>query len=193
MEKERQVLTHFSHRHALQPCQVDEEDQAFCSCCELQTTGPAYECTKSKCDFYLHELCFELPKQVRLQSHPQHPLTLLPSPPYQNGGDFCSACGDSAAAFTYHCSICQFNLHVGCASLPESLKLEQHEHPLILHTVFPFKREDAQNQIFLCGLCNRSVQEICWAFYCQECDYRTHLECAVGEEAQEDYPEETSF
>ncbi|KAI4333202.1 hypothetical protein L6164_018039 [Bauhinia variegata] len=191
MEKERQTVRHFSHRHALQPCQVKEEDLIFCSCCEVEITVPAYECTKPKCGFHLHQLCFELPKQVRLESHPRHPLTLLPSSPYQNGEFFCNGCGDFGSGFTYHCSVCQFDLHVGCASCPESLKLEQHQHPLMLNTVFPSKKENCA--IFLCGLCNRSVEENCWIYYCQACDYGTHLDCAIREEDQEDNPEEIVF
>ncbi|KAI8016073.1 hypothetical protein LOK49_LG05G02767 [Camellia lanceoleosa] len=41
------------------------------------------------------------------------------------------ACGESGVAFPYHCCTCSFDLHVGCASLPESENCDDHEHCLL--------------------------------------------------------------
>ncbi|KAK3004006.1 hypothetical protein RJ639_017893 [Escallonia herrerae] len=122
-------LNHFSHRHPLRLSGVQPEDQTICSGCELDLLGPAYICTKAGCSFLLHESCMELPRRVRHKSHPIHPLVLLSSPPYSDGEFTCDACGDSGHAFTFHCSTCKFDLHVECASLPETEDSDDHKHP----------------------------------------------------------------
>ncbi|CAL5380603.1 unnamed protein product [Camellia sinensis] len=121
-------FSHFSHRHLLNFTEVGEEDEIICSGCELNLSGSAaYSCTKSNCSFTIHTSCFELPQQIRHRSHPKHPLILLSSPPYTDGEFTSDARGESGVAFTYHCSTCSFDLHVGCASLPESEDCDDHE------------------------------------------------------------------
>ncbi|KAM1781221.1 hypothetical protein EV1_039199 [Malus domestica] len=74
------MVKHFNHCHELCPFQVQEEDDEIiiCSGCDLElmmnSGASAYKCSKSKCEFYLHDLCFELPRQIKHKSHPQHPL-----------------------------------------------------------------------------------------------------------------------
>ncbi|XP_057497444.1 protein VACUOLELESS GAMETOPHYTES-like [Actinidia eriantha] len=113
-------LSHCSHRQPLHVSEVQEKDNIICSGCELDLFGPAYTCTKPTCDFVLHNSCLDLPQRIRHRSHPKHPLSLLSSSPYNNSEFTCDACGDSGYGFTFHCSTYNFNLHVGCASLPET-------------------------------------------------------------------------
>lgn len=86
-----------------------------CFACKLPLIGSCYTC--SRCKFYLHKFCFELPQSAQFKSHPQHTLALL-YPPYIQGG--CEACGESCNGFTYNCSLCNFNFHANCASLLET-------------------------------------------------------------------------
>ena len=191
MEKQTTLVNHFSHRHPLnfsQLHQEEEQDDIICSGCEISILGPFYHCSKPNCGFSLHKHCFKLPKQVRHESHPKHPLSLLPLPSYDTGEFLCNACGDFGTTFTYHCPVCQFDLHVRCACLPKIMRLEKekHVHPLVLHYVLPSKKEDGEMVSLLCGLCEQSLPKICWAYFCEVCDYVTHLDCAINEEAEED-------
>nr|GMD59496.1 putative DC1, C1-like, Zinc finger, RING/FYVE/PHD-type [Ipomoea batatas] len=122
--KDRET-THFSHPHRLKLTEVQEKDGKKCSGCEYIITGPVYTCVDPDCgvDFNLHKKCFELPREVRHKSHLDHALTLLPSPPYQDGDGFaCNACLQKGSAFVYHCGACSFDLHVECVRWPEKVQ-----------------------------------------------------------------------
>lgn len=189
-----EVSKHFSHRHALRPFKVREGDQGFrtCSGCERDVSaGSAYRCTKPKCDFFLHSSCFSLPPQLHHGSHPKHTLTLLSPPPYAEEEFICNACGETSSAFTYHCSLCTYDLHVGCAHLPYSVKRDDHPHPLNL--LFPGlvpETEDSDNQFLSCNVCYGSVTEQCWVYCCEQCKFNTHLDCAPN---AADQPEQVGF
>ncbi|KAL0844882.1 hypothetical protein Bca101_018128 [Brassica carinata] len=128
----RPSVKHPSHKHPLHIFKAQEEDEIICSGCELELTGEALKCTKSDCDHFLHKSCFDLPREINHKSHPNHPLTLLHSPPYEGNAYGCDACGQYGSSFIYHCSKCQYDVHVGCAFLPDTLESEDHEHMLTL-------------------------------------------------------------
>ncbi|XP_059654312.1 uncharacterized protein LOC132301036 [Cornus florida] len=186
---------HFSHQHALHLSEVQEEDGIACSGCEQDLSGSAYNCSKSKCNFNLHKSCFELPKQIQHKSHLEHPLILLSSPAYEDGEFTCNACLQNGSAFTYHCSTCKFDLHVECSSLHETVKREDHEHTLTLLYSPSYKKvtDDGKEMIFDCDVCRCTVDEHCWIYYCELCDFGTHLDCVTAEISQEAAQEESPF
>lgn len=171
-------FSHFSHRHPLHLQESEDkhqQEEIICSGCELDIqSNLAYTCTKPTCNFILHKSCLELPRQIRHKSHPKHSLSLVPSPPYNDGEFTCDACGDSGHAFTFHCSTCKFDLHVECASLPETEEIEEHEHALTLFYCFPFEEEKDN---FCCEVCHFPLAKSCWIYCCLACNYGTHLEC----------------
>uniref|UniRef100_A0A5B7BR87 DC1 domain-containing protein n=1 Tax=Davidia involucrata TaxID=16924 RepID=A0A5B7BR87_DAVIN len=57
----------------------------------------------------------------------QGQLTLAPSPAATSS--FTSL---AFSWFVFHCSICNFDLHVKCAFLPETVNRDDHEHPFTL-------------------------------------------------------------
>lgn len=119
-----------------------------------------------------------LPQQViQHKSHPWHPLILLSTPPYYGGGFTCDACRHGGHDFTYHCPTCHYDLHVGCASLPETVIRGDHQHPLTLFYC-GYKEE---GNTFICDVCHGNVPDGCWIYYCKSCDYGTHLGCATAE------------
>ncbi|KAK2979531.1 hypothetical protein RJ640_013548 [Escallonia rubra] len=120
---------HFSHRHGLVPRDVKAEDEILCSGCELSLSGSAFACSHSdnQCNFYLHESCFHLPRKIQHESHPEHPLKLLPFAPYDVSAFSCSVCPRNGNAFVYHCSACEFDLHVECAFPKETVNGQRHE------------------------------------------------------------------
>lgn len=103
-----------------------------------------------------------------------HPLTLLPNPPYGFGSFTCHACLYYSHAFVHHCAACQFDLHVGCASLSETVKRDHHQHPLVLSFHSLLAAYVGEDKIFICHVCHVQVPESCWVYYYQGCDYGTH-------------------
>ncbi|KAK4790598.1 hypothetical protein SAY86_017902 [Trapa natans] len=181
-----EVSRHFSHHHALRPFKIREANQGFktCSGCERDLhVGPAYRCSKPNCDFFLHSSCFSLPPELHHGSHPNHPLILLFPPPYPDKDFICNACGETSSAFTYHCSACTYDLHVGCAHLPFSVnRKDGHPHPLNLR--FPDLAPEADDEdavgYLSCSVCYGSVTEQCWVYRCEKCDFSTHPDCVAA-------------
>ncbi|KAF8101293.1 hypothetical protein N665_0208s0075 [Sinapis alba] len=179
MASSKPAVRHASHNHPLRGHKAQAEEEIICSGCDLDLIGAAFKCTKSECDYFLHKSCFELPRENRHKSHPDHPLTLLYSPPYESSTFTCDACGEYGSGFVYNCSVCQYDVHVGCVSMPETVEREGHVHPLTLLYRSPY-----QNGLFFhCDECHDTVPNDLWSYYCKECDYGTHLHsCAVEEE-----------
>ncbi|KAF3520601.1 hypothetical protein DY000_02061010 [Brassica cretica] len=93
----------------------------------------------------------------------------------------CQACGEYGSSFTYNCSICQYDVHVGCVSMPETVKREDHAHPLTLLYSSPYTEPGL---VFTCDVCKETVPDNLWAYYCMECDYGTHLHSCAKEEEE---------
>ncbi|CAL9236881.1 unnamed protein product [Arabidopsis halleri] len=184
MASRKPSVRHPSHSHPLRGHKAQVEEEIICSGCDLDLIGAAFKCTKSECDYFLHKSCFELPRETRHKAHPDHPLTLLYSPPYESTYT-CDACGEYGSGFTYNCSICQYDVHVGCVSMPESVEREGHAHPLTLLYRSPYQN----GLIFNCDVCQETVPDNLWSYYCKECDYGTHLHSCVVEEEEEEEEE----
>ncbi|KAL0739709.1 hypothetical protein Bca4012_081222 [Brassica carinata] len=181
MASRKPSVRHPSHSHPLRGHKALAEEEIICSGCDLDLIGAAFKCTKSECDYFLHKSCFDLPRETRHKAHPDHPLTLLYSPPYESSTYECSACSEYGSGFVYNCSICQFDLHVGCISMPESVEREGHEHPLTLLYCSPY----TNGLVVQCDVCQEIVPDHLWSYYCKECDYGTHLHfCEVEEEEE---------
>ncbi|KAL2491473.1 Cysteine/Histidine-rich C1 domain family protein [Abeliophyllum distichum] len=173
------VIKHFSHPHILQPTEIKEKNTKVCSACECDLFGSAYCCIEPHCNFNLHKACFESPMEVRHKCHLDHPLKLLPAPPY-NDGFTCNACLKDGKAFCYTCSTCSYDLHIDCISWPETMTRVDHKHPLTLY-YSPVANAGEGNQVtFMCDVCKSPVHELAWLYYCRECDFGTHLECVTS-------------
>ncbi|XP_019054317.1 PREDICTED: uncharacterized protein LOC104603610 [Nelumbo nucifera] len=85
------------------------------------------------CNYYLHQKCLNVERSMEHPAHPKHPLTLLPMPTYPPGAFLCSACREDGSSFSLSCAHCEFDLHVQCASLPQTAVHEA--HPLT-HTLY---------------------------------------------------------
>ncbi|KAF8047941.1 hypothetical protein N665_2755s0004 [Sinapis alba] len=183
----RPSVRHPSHNHPFRLFKARDEDEIICSGCELDLTGQAFKCTKKDCDYFLHKSCFDLPREINHKSHPDHPITLLYSPPYDHQSYECDACGEYGTGFTYNCSECKYDVHVGCAFIPETVEREDHKHPLILLYKIPCK----DGKMYVCDVCEEEVSENLWTYYCKECDYVTHVHsCAALDEDDEEEDEE---
>ncbi|KAF3498559.1 hypothetical protein DY000_02053986 [Brassica cretica] len=98
----------------------------------------------------------------------------------------CDACGEYGSGFTYNCSVCKYDVHVGCAFIPETVDREDHKHPLTL--LYKIPCEDGK--MYVCDVCEEEVSENLWTYYCKECDYGTHVHsCALDEDYEKEEEE----
>ncbi|KAH7863967.1 hypothetical protein Vadar_024116 [Vaccinium darrowii] len=117
------------------------------------------------------------PAQIQHKSHAKHALNLLPRAPSDNGMFICDGCGETSDDSVYRCSTCDYDLHVKCALLDETVDRVDHEHPLTLHCSNPYK-----GVTFECDVCHYNVPSNSWIYCCLECDYGTHVNCVLGKE-----------
>lgn len=179
------------HSHGLKLTAGDESGDQICSVCELELSAAAiaYSCTKRDCDFILHQSCSELPKKFHHKSDPGHTFSLLSSPPEHSLYYNCDACGDLIGAFGFQCDECDHRMHVKCALLPESVECKAHDHDLELY--YTTSKANVEGCTFYwCDVCNDGVTEGYWSYYCKQCDFATHLECAASAEAVAEKEEE---
>ncbi|PON38606.1 Protein kinase C-like, phorbol ester/diacylglycerol-binding domain containing protein [Trema orientale] len=168
---------HFSHPHYLKPYQLQNGGvQPNCSGCESSIlSGSAYGCYS--CNFFLHQQCAEAARSVDHPSHPLHHRTLLPYPTHPNGAYTCDACGLDGTAASYSCPLCDFDVHVPCALLPQTLENPSaHPHELRLSYALPHHGDKRH----VCSICGEDLDYKLWTYDCFGCDFRTHCSCAVA-------------
>ncbi|KAF8094415.1 hypothetical protein N665_0364s0036 [Sinapis alba] len=182
---------HFSHPHNLKLQQLQttkpSDPSPTCSGCEsaISESATAYIC--STCDFNLHEQCGNAERGINHPSHAGlHHLTLVPYTTYSAGTFLCRACGCTGGkGFSYCCPLCDFDLHVQCAQLPQVLVHESHPlHSLLLGynsspPAMSFTQFGYVNQL-VCNLCNLGMDGRFWSYNCYACNYHVHASCAVN-------------
>ncbi|XP_049368680.1 uncharacterized protein LOC125833565 [Solanum verrucosum] len=176
---------HFSHPHILKPI-VNPTETLTCNACEQPNiTSNFYGC--NTCQYYLHQNCLNAPRFLDHSSHPSHHLTLLPTPTYSNRSYTCKACASAGNGFSFSCARCEFDVHMHCALLPQTVFLSQHHHhDLVLIFESPFYDDaDDESTVFVCDLCRDNVDLNNWFYYCADCDFGTHLECAISKSVSE--------
>lgn len=96
-----------------------------------------------------------------------HRLSLRETAPYTDGQFLCNLCWELGSGEVYHCSDCDFDLHVTCAA---SAKQQTHfihsQHPLHL-CLCSIQR--------ICDGCGGSIRK--FAFRCRTCDFDMHSLC----------------
>uniref|UniRef100_A0A1J3JT63 Phorbol-ester/DAG-type domain-containing protein n=1 Tax=Noccaea caerulescens TaxID=107243 RepID=A0A1J3JT63_NOCCA len=183
---------HFSHPHTLKLQQIIQTSNSsvICSGCEstISESATAYIC--STCDFNLHEQCGNAARGMQHPSHSGlHHLTLVPYTTYSAGTFLCRACGCvGGKGFSYCCPLCDFDLHVQCAHLPQVTFHDSHPiHSLLLvynsapppPAAMSFNQFGYANQL-VCNLCNVAMDGRVWSYKCYACDYHVHASCAVN-------------
>ena len=169
------VIHHFSHSHPLQLSNHHPQQTltlASCSGCKLKASGLIYDC--KRCNYFLHISCSQMPQQITHSFHKAHALSLLPNPAYPEGLFNCDACGKQGNGFSYHCGVCNIDLHILCASKPLFLNHQSHHHRLALSFSPPY-----HNKSFSCDIC-RQIGTSHWLYRCDECEFDAHLSCATA-------------
>lgn len=91
----------------------------------------------------------------------------------------CEACGDKIeGTFFFRCVQCRLNFHVLCGSVPASLPPtvvhKNHDLPLTLTAYVKYSVE-----LLKCYACSEEIDPKDPCYLCVECEYYTHVRCAV--------------
>ncbi|KAK2999280.1 hypothetical protein RJ639_023852 [Escallonia herrerae] len=170
---------HFSHEHELTLHEVQqlddgETERAACYACLEQIAEQAFFTCGDCDDFFLHQTCANLSKEIEGPVHPQHPLILL-----ANRSCYCDVCGRDWKRFTYNCAPCDFDVCIACAWVGK-IKNLGHDHPLVPYN--QVKENDTGGEEVVCGGCNKPITEDD-AYSCSDCDFFLHKTCAELPEA----------
>ncbi|KAM3339453.1 hypothetical protein P3S68_029322 [Capsicum galapagoense] len=72
------ALNHFSHCHPLLRLHLRETERIKCNFCDSIISGRGYACLR--CDYYLHDVCCNFPKEIHHDFHPGYDHTLVLRP-----------------------------------------------------------------------------------------------------------------
>ncbi|KAK6148008.1 hypothetical protein DH2020_018920 [Rehmannia glutinosa] len=165
-------LMHLAHPHELHPLSL-YNPQALCSGCKLQSSGIMYTC--KPCAFTLHQSCAELPQLITHPSHGGCTLSLLTVSAYPGGVFNCDACSRRGDGWSYHCTRCEYDLHITCAAKP--LKIRHQAH-ISCELNLTFKNPYMNTNGFSCHICRR-IGSNQWLYRCNSCEFDVHLDCTT--------------
>ncbi|XP_010422952.1 PREDICTED: uncharacterized protein LOC104708145 [Camelina sativa] len=170
------LIKYFCHEHNLKLEKyngVRDKDKQCQACILHIDSRNFYNCTQ--CDFFLHEVCANLPRKLDHALH-QHPLFLDPVPPKKSNFLTCVVCSRAFAGFSYKCackgSCRRFQVDVRCilVAADHPFTHKSHERPLFI----PISTVDKKA---LCGACKTTGAD----FYlqCTLCDFSLCYKCAT--------------
>lgn len=168
-------VQHMGHEHPLMLIRAEETDDSWdlsCYGCEqpisFSSSSSFYGC--KRCVFFLHKTCAQLPHQMTHPCHPQHPLTLLPSPPLKN--HTCDVCSQNCNRFIYRCYDCNYDIDLKCAL--EVLGVQQSiDHPSHDHRLITWQKES----MFLCHAFG--IKDEGTSYLCTTCGFWINQKCAA--------------
>lgn len=137
-----------------------------CDACGRYCNCFSYGCRG--CNFDLDIKCASLPTTIR---HEAQELNLVDD----KCDEWCGSCREFFANSNnkFCCEDCKFNLHIECASLPQTFRHRYDQHPLILkYTPFGIKPEE-----YYCEICEEEMNTKLWFYYCADCNYAFHSKC----------------
>ncbi|KAK6232298.1 hypothetical protein SCA6_002371 [Theobroma cacao] len=182
--QEEHMYHHFSHHHPMVRTNLTSSGNVTCSGCKLDIL-PAkghYHC--KTCPFYLHQVCYNMPRKTRHPGHPAHVLTLHIMPSFGEETFKCEACGHHINGFYYYCAECSTCYHILCSALPLSVAITSHLHTLKLEFSPPY---DLQ-----CDICKEPASYKGWLYRCQICEFDTHLACAISNQRTQSFRHPTA-
>ncbi|KAG4164297.1 hypothetical protein ERO13_A13G005900v2 [Gossypium hirsutum] len=165
------VIEHFKHKHYLMlNDNIREHGDKYCDGCLLLISAKFYHC--SRCDFFLHKSCAELPKMKLFSVHICRETEFFSgSKPFiltSNCMFKCGLCRYLSNGFFYKCNECGMDLCLRCLdlSLLDAVKIPGHKHPL--HAYY-----DYEGQCCACGT------DIEGAYRCKDCNFELCLFCIM--------------
>ena len=157
---------HPLHQH---PLTLLQEMFSWCYACEQYCDGFFYDC--DLCCFRLNVQCSLVPEIFTHEGH-KHQLILS----YTSFEQSCSSCGDRRYR-VFRCTSCEFALDFKCATLPQTTRYEQDEHPLTLSFAAEELEDDSDE--YHCEICGEERNPNHWFYYCADCTYPAHTKCVL--------------
>jgi hypothetical protein len=163
---------HFGSRHdelmLTEELKNDGEEEVVCVVCkEKVEAGPRYKCSASECNFQLHKLCGQLPREMHHPSHPDH-ILILQRPTVYSSKSNCNACGKSCGkGLFYKCEECDFIIDITCATRTPVNNSNDCQHAFV-----PFFRKIH----FTCEACGQEGMD--FVSSCTICRLFIHSRCA---------------
>ncbi|KAF3969177.1 hypothetical protein CMV_007007 [Castanea mollissima] len=118
-----------------------------------------------------NEKCDGLVPEILTHEGHKHRLILS----YTSFEQSCSSCGDRRN-LVFRCTSCEFAIDFKCATLPQTTRYKQHEHPFTLS----YAAEDDSGEYY-CDICEEERNPNHWFYYCVDCTYPAHPKCILGE------------
>ncbi|KAL8111375.1 protein VACUOLELESS GAMETOPHYTES-like [Apium graveolens] len=174
--------THIKHhKHNQHSLTLDNRpDTCSCDVCS-RPVRVAYACYD--CDFDVCVFCTCAMRMLHHEAHNQHELILM----NRRAVVECDACGAVAKDSTYVCTTCEFWIHKKCAYADSIIQSPScHHHPLRLIYSIPERHRDIAPD---CSICDKVVYNSNWMYYCHQCTYFVHMNCATSSVSKEDEDE----
>ncbi|XVE96055.1 hypothetical protein REPUB_Repub02eG0188400 [Reevesia pubescens] len=165
---------HSKHSLTLLPNPPDHSETFSCSFCEKDNwEGFVYFC--SICFFGL-TLVDVLPPNITTAMNHQHQWTLLS----RLMSFICDFCGTDGDRNPHLCTTCNLVVHKKCMSLPHTIKITRHHHPISHIYSLHQKKFESKD----CRICYNEVniEYGCYSCSVSDCNYIAHVNCATHEE-----------
>ncbi|KAJ0244512.1 hypothetical protein HA466_0191330 [Hirschfeldia incana] len=142
----------------------------FCGDCLEHFKDNDRRCRCNICTKKWHFRCVpSSPDDINHPFHPYHPLELLIDVPPDHSKGKCDVCKQELKSYFYHCSLCDFSMHVRCSKNPPPPIVETpkcHEHTLTCMV---------RNDTFTCNACGTQGERC--PYVCAPCGVMFHREC----------------
>lgn len=165
-------------RHPMHPQHIIQQYKPYfwpnCAICEKTIVSLGYHCTSSECRFQIDMSCVQDIGGVEAaDDDDDDELRLLKRRCLFR----CDACGTGTTheGGSYVCVLCQYWIHKRCASLPNTMKREDHHHTLSLSFHVPLEYIKFE---YKCDVCFREL--VHWIYHCPLCRYAVHIKCAFN-------------
>ncbi|XP_047962171.1 uncharacterized protein LOC125207004 [Salvia hispanica] len=180
-------IRHPSHHPQHILIQRHESELRGCDICGRTIWSIGYKC--SKCDFQMHLRCAQgggvidddgddqRRSVIHHPSHPGHELKLFKRRCSFKCDSCCTTHAKGSSSYTCTTPACEYWIHERCASLPPTIKREDHHHSLSLSFQVPF---EYLNFNFKCDVCNTILVPNYWIYHCQICRFIVHVKCAFN-------------
>nr|KJB78571.1 hypothetical protein B456_013G007400 [Gossypium raimondii] len=169
---EATVIEHCEHKHYLMlSYKMKEHGDKCCDGCLLLISAKFYYC--SRCDFFLHKSCAELPKKRLFKNHDCDEERFSGPKPFiltSDGMFKCGGCRNLSNGFSYKCNECGACSCLRCLALilQDGVKIPGHKHPLLFYyDYFHYKEQ--------CSGCGRDM--ISRTYRCKDCNFNRCRSC----------------
>lgn len=169
LPQEIQHPVHPNHTLVLQKPPQEPTMFRYCDAC-LETCKRSFYYHCNSCSFDLDIKCASHWRNVANDDHRHVFRPILKQIQFT-----CEACGEECKDIASLCSICQLLIHTKCAHFPQTIKTVAHDHSLT--RTYSLHQVKKQLQSVFCKLCYKKMDTKFAAYYCQECDYVSHLPC----------------